>query len=95
MRGGGIRQKDVCLLEISRHGRDGTAKRRSTPLTVARVTIALKEYMKASGEEADFTMHSFRSGGDVSQALAREGLAYEYNKAARLVGKHRVRRGAK
>lgn len=41
-------------------------------LTAPQMSQSLKEYALEAGEKADLSMHSFRSGGAVSRALARE-----------------------
>ena len=38
------------------------------------MTKALKAYSIAAGEHGEYSMHSFRSGGTISQALAGENL---------------------
>ena len=54
-------------------GRTGP-RRGTSPISAAQMTRALKTYARAAGERQDFSMHSFRSGGAISQALAGENL---------------------
>lgn len=61
--------------------RDGTATRGSTPVTAPKMSAALKRYASEAGVEGDFSLHSFRSGGAISRALAGDSLSSIMQKA--------------
>ena len=46
------------------------ALRGSLPVTTATMSSALKHYASVAGETQEFSLHSFRSAGAVSRALA-------------------------
>ena len=48
--------------------------RGSRPVSAPQMTTALRAYAVAAGERGKYSMHSFRSGGAISQALAGENL---------------------
>ena len=52
----------------------GLPVRGSRPISAPQMTTALKAYAVAAGERGEYSMHSFRSGGAISQALAGENL---------------------
>ena len=54
--------------------RDDVLVRGSGPVSAKQMSAILKKYAKQSGEVQAFSMHSFRSGGAVSRALAGESL---------------------
>ena len=49
---------------ISRDAEGGAPIRGKAPMSAAGMTHALKSHARAAGEKADFSMHSFRSGGN-------------------------------
>ena len=49
-------------------------RRGTSPLSAAQMTRSLKTYAIAAGERGEFSMHSFRSGGAISQALAGDDI---------------------
>ena len=51
------------LPSISRNAEDGAPIRGKAPMSAAEMTHALKSHARAAGATADFSMHSFRSGG--------------------------------
>ena len=56
-------------------GRDGKAIRGSLPISAAKMSAALKKYAHAAGETQEFSLHSFRSGGALTRALAGDSLS--------------------
>ena len=58
---------------ISRDAEGGAPIRGKVPMPAAEVTHALKIHARAAGEKADFSMHSFRSGGGDHKGLERKG----------------------
>ena len=48
---------------IARDAEGGAPIRRKASMSAAEMTHALKSHARATGEKADFSMHSFRSGG--------------------------------
>ena len=48
---------------ISRDAEGGAPIRGKAPMSAAEMRHALKSHARAAGEKADFSMHSFRSGG--------------------------------
>ena len=60
--------------KISRRPNTGTPIRGKTPISAPDMTKALKVYARNAGERTVFTMHFFRSGGALAQALAGEDL---------------------
>ena len=59
---------------ISRRPNTGAPIRGKTPISAPDMTKALKEHARNAGERTAFTMHSFRSGGALTRALAGEDL---------------------
>lgn len=59
----------------------GGAPRGSLPVTTSKMSEALKRYAKAVGETQGFSLHSFRSGGAVTRALAGDSLSTIMQKA--------------
>ena len=59
---------------ISRRPNTGAPIRGKTSISVPDMTKALKVHACNAGERTAFTMHSFRSGGALTRALAGEGL---------------------
>ena len=59
---------------ISRRPNTGAPIRGKTPISAPDMTKALKVHAHNAGERAVFTMHSFRSGGTLTRALAGEDL---------------------
>ena len=59
---------------ISRRSNTGAPIRGKTPLSSPDMTKAFKVHARNAGERTAFTMHSFRSGGAVTRALAGEDL---------------------
>ena len=60
---------------ISRDAEGGAPIRGKAPMSAAEMTHALKSHAQAAGEKADFSMHSFRSGGAITRALRGEDLS--------------------
>ena len=60
---------------ISRDAEGGAPIRGKAPMSAAEMTHALKSHARAAGEKADFSMHSFRSGGAITRALRGEDLS--------------------
>ena len=60
---------------ITNGNEEAGPRRETSPLSAAQMTKGLKLYAAAAGMRQDFSMHSFRSGGAISQALAGETLA--------------------
>lgn len=60
--------------EIS-EGTQGNALRGSLPVTTTTMSSALKQYAIEAGETQEFSLHSFRSGGAVSRALAGDSVS--------------------
>ena len=56
-------------------GRDGRPIRGSLPISAAKMSTALKKYARAAGETQEFSLHSFRSGGALTRALAGDSLS--------------------
>ena len=54
---------------ISRDAEGGAPIRGKAPMSAAEMTHALKSHARAAGEKAEFSMHSFRSGGGNHKAL--------------------------
>ena len=63
---------------ISRRPNTGAPIRGKTPISAPDVTKALKIHARNAGERTAFTMHSFRSGGALTRALAGEDLPTAY-----------------
>ena len=59
---------------ISRRPNTGAPIREKTSISAPDMTKALKAHARNTGERTAFTMHSFRSGGVLSRALAGEDL---------------------
>ena len=59
---------------ISRRPNTETPIRRKTPISSPDMTKSLKVHARNAGERTAFTMHSFRSGGALTRALAGQGL---------------------
>ena len=59
---------------ISRRPNTGASIRGKTPISAPDMTKALKEPARNAGERTAFTMHSFRSGGALTRAVAGEDL---------------------
>ena len=59
---------------ISRRPNTVAPIRGKTPISAPDITKALKVHARNAGERTAFTMHSFRSGGALTRALAGEGL---------------------
>lgn len=55
--------------------KDGKPVRGSTDVSTQYMSSALKRYAKEAGETQDFSLHSFRSGGAISRALAGDSLS--------------------
>ena len=71
----GWNMTEGCLfLRTARRSNTGTPIRGKTPITAPDMTEALKVHARNAGERAAFTMHSFRSGGALTRALAGEDL---------------------
>ena len=58
---------------ISRDAEGGVPIRDKAPMSATEMTHALKNHARAAGEKADFSMHSFRSGGGVITRVLRGG----------------------
>lgn len=71
--------KGYLFPSITRRGE--TVVRGTEPISAKQMTATLKKYAKEIGEVQAFSMHSFRSGGAVSRALAGESLATIMQKA--------------
>lgn len=57
-------------------GKHGEALRGNLPVTTATtMSSALKRYAIVAGEKQEFSLHSFRSGGAVSRALAGDSMS--------------------
>ena len=63
------------------HGKAGAPVRGKKAVTTSAMSQALKLYAKGAGEKQDFSLHSFRSGGAVSRALAGDFLSSIMQKA--------------
>ena len=61
--------------KISQRPKAGTPIRGKTPISAPDITKALKVHARAAGERIAFTMHSFKSGGALTRALAGEDLS--------------------
>ena len=59
---------------ISRPPNTGAPIRGKTSISAPDMTKALKVHARNAGERTAFTMHSFRSGGALTRALAEEDL---------------------
>ena len=59
---------------ISQRPNTGAPIRGKTPISGPDMTKALKVHARNAGERTAFTMHSFRSGGVLTRALAGEDL---------------------
>ena len=59
---------------ISRRPNTGAPIRGKTPISAPDMTKALKVHVRNAGERTAFTMHSFRSGGALTRALAGKDL---------------------
>lgn len=65
------------LFPTTTDGNGESGLRRGTPvLSAVQITKDLKSYAAAAETWRDFSMHSFCSGGAISQALAEETLAF-------------------
>ena len=51
-------------------GPNGRPVKGYLPISTRKMSIKFKEYARAGGETQDFSLHSFRSGGAISRALA-------------------------
>ena len=67
--------KGYLLPSITDGNEEAGLRRETSPLSAAQMTNGLKLYAAAAGMRQDFSMHSFRSGGAIFQALAGETLA--------------------
>ena len=65
--------------EISERG--SVPKRGSKPVAASHMILKLREYAKPANVDQDFTVHSFRSGGAISRALAGDSLESIMQKA--------------
>ena len=54
---------------------DGKSIRGSSPISAPSMTKSLQAYAREAGERTHFTMHSFRSGGVIVQALDGSDLS--------------------
>ena len=63
------------LLSAISCGRNDKAIRGSLPISAAKMSAALKKYAQAVGETQEFSLHSFRSGGALTRALAGDSLS--------------------
>ena len=64
-----------CLFSEISCGRDGKAIRGSLPISAAKMSAALKKYAQDAGETQELSLHSFRSGGALTRALAGDSLS--------------------
>ena len=55
--------------------------RGSTEVPTQQMSSAFKQYASRAGETQDFSLHSFRSGGAISRALAGDSLSSIMQKA--------------
>ena len=67
--------KGYLFPTITTVGESGEPVRGAHPLSASQMTSFLKQSAAAAGVEGDFSMHSFRSGGAVSRALAGDDLS--------------------
>ena len=71
----GWNMTEGCLFpRMSRRSNAGTLIRGKTPVSARDMSKALKVHVLNAGECIAFTMHSFRSGGALTRALAGEDL---------------------
>ena len=66
--------KGYLFPKISPGKSGGLPIRGSRPISAPQMTTTLKAYVIAAGECGEYSMHSFRSEGAISQALAGENL---------------------
>ena len=62
--------QEYLFPRISRRPNTGAPIRGKVPISAPDMTIALKVHARNAGERTAFTMHSFRSGGALTRALA-------------------------
>ena len=60
---------------ICRDAEGGAPIRGKVPMSAAKMTHALKSHARVAGEKADFSAHSFRSGGAITRALRGDDLS--------------------
>ena len=65
--------REYLFPNISRDAEGGAPIRGKAPMSAAEMTHALKSHARAAGEKADFSMHSFRSGGGNHKGPERGG----------------------
>lgn len=65
--------KGYIFPSITKKNHCGQPVRSSVPVTTPQMTKALKVYSDDAGEVGGFSMHSFRSGGAISQTLGSYG----------------------
>ena len=65
--------REYLFPSISPDAEGGAPIRGKAPMSASEVTHALKKYSRAAGKKTDFSMHSFRSGGNY-KGLERGGL---------------------
>lgn len=80
-KGIGWNMKTGYLFSDISSGSDGKPRRGSLPVTTAKMSSALKKYAQAAGEAQAFSLHSFRSGGALTRALAGDSLSSIMQKA--------------
>ena len=56
-------------------GRDGRPIGGSLPISAAKMSTSLKKCARAAGETQEFSLHSFRSVGALTRALAGDSLS--------------------
>ena len=64
-----------CLFSEISCGRDGRPIRGSLPISAAKMSTALKKYARAAGETQELSLHSFRTEGALTRALAGDSLS--------------------
>ena len=73
----------VPLSEDLTTAKHGSTHRGKTSISAPDMTKALKVHARNAGERTAFTMHSFRSGGALTRALAEEDLPTVVQRAFR------------
>lgn len=72
--------KGYMFPSTSKGGKDAPVRGKKA-VTTSVMSLALKSYAKQAGEQQEFSLHSFRSGGAISRALAGDSLSSIMQKA--------------
>ncbi|CAN0501374.1 unnamed protein product, partial [Ectocarpus sp. 12 AP-2014] len=73
--------KGYLFPSVSKELKQGKPVRESKAVTAQYMSAMLKMYAQQTGERQDFSLHSLRSGGAISRALAGDSLSSIMQKA--------------